>query len=82
MSEDRISICLSCDFGDIDVMQNNGYIDDEYIFCEKYNDVVHVRQECSHCETQFAEERKQKRLEKLIKNMADALEAENNRSNI
>ncbi len=77
MSGDKKTSCLSCDFGDIDIMRNSGYTEDKYIFCDKYNDVVQVREICSYCETQYAEQRKQKRFEEAVKKMADALEAEN-----
>lgn len=40
------SVCLSCSFGDIDLMRNNGYTEDHYIFCEQYDEIVDVKQTC------------------------------------
>lgn len=38
--------CLFCKYGDIGLMRSNGYSDDKYIFCERVNKIIAVKEQC------------------------------------
>jgi len=73
MSDQNEKCCLYCDNGDIEFMRNNGYINDEYVFCEINNKVMPANHTCQLCSTVYIKEKKEARMDFLIKKMADAL---------
>lgn len=74
MNNSKETGCRYCDFGDMEFMRNNGYVEDKYVFCELQNAIIDVVDNCPSCATNHIEEKKQANMNFLIERMAAALD--------
>ena len=74
MNNSNYTGCLWCDFGDMEIMRNNGYDEDKYVYCELHNAIIDVVDDCPTCATNNIEEKRQVHIDSLFKSMAAAME--------
>lgn len=66
--------CRYCDFGDIELLRSNGYIEDKYIFCELCGKIIEVIENCPSCATNHIEKKRQANIDFLTERMLAKLE--------
>ncbi len=74
MSNAKETGCMYCDFADIEIMRNNGYVEDKYTFCEIHNSIVEVIENCPSCVATHIKEKREANMNFLIERMAAALD--------